>query len=67
MKKRLKRIIGKINLPLVIFLLLVGGLLLVANIKSEPIKEAKQTVNKTVNNVSKTLNAAAQSDKGSVG
>lgn len=45
-----------------IFLLLVGALLLVANIRSEPIKVAKETVNKAVNNVSKTLNNAATSN-----
>lgn len=62
----IKKILGRINVPLVIFLLLVGGLLVIANIKSEPVKKAKETVNKTVNNVSKTLNNAAQSDSDSL-
>jgi hypothetical protein len=39
--------------------LLVGSLLLVANIKSNPFKQAKETFNETVNNVSKKLNQAA--------
>ncbi|MFT4693780.1 MAG: hypothetical protein ACI8TE_000673 [Francisella sp.] len=59
MKKTLKCITRKLNFPLIIFLLLVGSLLLVANIKSNPIKQAKETVNETVNNVSKKLNQAA--------
>ena len=62
MKKFLKRIIENINIPLVIFLMLVGTLLLVANMRSEPIKTAKETVNHAVNNVSKTLNNAAKSN-----
>ncbi|ORM39173.1 hypothetical protein A2G94_00780 [Francisella endosymbiont of Ornithodoros moubata] len=62
MKKFLKRIIENINIPLVIFLMLVGTLLLVANIRSEIIKTAKETVNQAVNNVSKTLNNAAKSN-----
>ncbi|AEB28450.1 hypothetical protein [Francisella hispaniensis] len=61
MKKILRRIIRNINIPLVIFLIIVGTLLLVANSRSEPIKAAKETVNKAVNNVSKTLNNAATS------
>ncbi|WP_024533585.1 hypothetical protein [Francisella tularensis] len=62
MKNFLRRIVKNINIPLVIFLLLVGALLLVANIRNEPIKVAKETVNKAVNNVSKTLNNAATSN-----
>lgn len=62
MKKFLKRIIENINIPLVIFLMLVGTLLLVANMGSEPIETAKETVNQVINNVSKTLNNAAKSN-----
>ena len=59
MKKAFKLIRGKLNIPIVIFLLLVGSLLLIANIKSKPVKQAKATVNETINNVSKKLNQAA--------
>lgn len=59
MIKKFKYIKGKLNVPLIIFLLLVGGLLLVANIKSKPVKQAKKKVNATVNHVSKELNEAA--------
>ena len=59
MKKTLKCITRKLNFPLIIFLLLASSLLLVANIKSNPIKQAKETFNETVNNVSKKLNQAA--------
>jgi len=58
----LKKILGKINIPLIVFLALVGGLLLVANIKSEPVKEVKEKVNNAVDNVSKSLNSAAKTN-----
>ncbi|ALB01712.1 hypothetical protein ACH24_03140 [Francisella persica ATCC VR-331] len=66
MKKFLKIIIENINMPLVIFLMLVGTLLLVANMRIKPIKAAKETVNQAVNNVSKTLNNAAKSNSTTV-
>ena len=66
MKKFLKRIIENINIPLVIFLMLVGTLLLIANMRSEPIKAAKETVNQAVNNVSKILNNAVKSNSNTV-
>ncbi|APC91917.1 hypothetical protein BBG19_1185 [Francisella sp. MA067296] len=66
MKNFLKKIIENINIPLLIFLLLIGTLLLVANIRGEPIKVAKETVNKAVNNVSKTLNNAAISNSNTI-
>jgi uncharacterized integral membrane protein len=59
MRKKIKYIKGKLNIPLIIFLLLVGGLLLVANIKSAPVIKAKEKVSQTVNDVSKNLNEAA--------
>ena len=60
MRKAFKCIVGKLNIPLVVFLLLVGSLLLVSNIKSKPVKQAKETVNETVNKVSEKLNKAAE-------
>ncbi|WP_150463816.1 hypothetical protein [Francisella sp. XLW-1] len=57
-----KKIFGKINVPLIIFLVLVGGLLFVANMKNQPVKEAKEKVNNAVDNVSKSLNSAAKSN-----
>ena len=67
MKKtsKLKNIIGMLNIPLIIFLLLVGGLLLVANIKSAPFIEAKHKVSNTINDVSENLNQAADSNSSS--
>jgi cell shape-determining protein MreC len=58
MKKKFKYITRKLNIPLIIFLLLVGSLLLIASSKSKPIKQAKDRVNTTVNDVSKDLNKA---------
>lgn len=59
--KFFKNIIGVLNIPLIIFLLLVGGLLLISNIKSKPVVNAKQKVSATINDVSKNLNEAANS------
>ena len=64
-KSKFKNIIGMLNIPLIILLLIVGGLLLVAQMKSEPIITAKQKVSNTVNEVSKTLNDAANSSDNS--
>lgn len=66
MKKLIKKIVGKINIPLVVFLMLVGSLLVVSNMKNENVEKAKQTVNNTVNDVSKNLNNAAQNSSSSV-
>ncbi|AXA34757.1 hypothetical protein [Francisella adeliensis] len=59
MKKILKKIKLTINIPLVIFLLISGSLLLIANINSSPVDQAKETVNNTVDQVSEKLNNAA--------
>ncbi|QLE79665.1 hypothetical protein FLM55_07945 [Francisella sp. Scap27] len=59
MKKILKKIRLTINIPLVIFLLISGSLLLIANINSSPVNQAKETVNNTVDQVSEKLNNAA--------
>ncbi|ASG67905.1 hypothetical protein fh0823_07280 [Francisella halioticida] len=64
MKKYLKKIIGKLNIPLIILLLIVGSLILVSNIKNEKVTKAKNSVNSAVNNISKKLNNAAQDDNG---
>ena len=66
MKKINKKIVGKINIPLVVFLMLVVSLLVVSNMKNENVEKAKQTVNNTVNDVSKNLNNAAQNSSSSV-
>lgn len=58
-KKILKKLKGQLNIPLVIFLLIVGALLLIANSRNAPVDKAKQTVNNTVDKVSENLNAAA--------
>jgi uncharacterized protein YpmB len=59
--KLFKKITGMLNIPLIIFLLMVGSLLLVSNMKSKPVKEAKARVNEAVGTVSKNLNNAASS------
>lgn len=59
MKKILKKIKLSINIPLVAFLLISGSLLLIANINSAPVDQAKATVNDTVDKVSENLNDAA--------
>ncbi|AIT10109.1 hypothetical protein LO80_09075 [Candidatus Francisella endociliophora] len=66
MKKIIKKIVGGINIPLIIFLLIVGSVIVVFNMKNEKVQEAKATVNNTVNNVSKTLNNAAENNSNSV-
>lgn len=63
----LKKIINNVNIPLVVFLLIVGSLITVSNIKSAPVEKAKETVNSTVNKVSEKLNNAAKSDGKTVG
>ncbi|MED7818671.1 MULTISPECIES: hypothetical protein [unclassified Francisella] len=60
MKKHLKKIFGKLNIPLIILLCLVGGLILISNIKNENVAKAKDTVNSAVNDISQKLNNAAQ-------
>ena len=66
MRRFIKKIVGKINIPLIIFLVLVGSLLVVSNMKNENVEKAKQTVNNTVNDVSKNLNQAAENSSDSV-
>ncbi|QIW10492.1 hypothetical protein [Francisella sp. LA112445] len=66
MKKHLKRIIGKLNIPLIILLLLVGSIILIANMKNENVAKAKDKVNSAVNDISKKLNNAAQDSSNSV-
>ncbi len=65
MKKAFKLIRRKLNIPLVIFLLLVGLLLLIANIKSKPFKQVKETVNETVDKVSENINQVAHDSSSS--
>ena len=48
-----------LNIPLIILLLLVGGLLLIANMKSTPVVKAKEKVALTIDKVSKSLNNSA--------
>ncbi|API87128.1 hypothetical protein [Francisella uliginis] len=66
MKKHLKKIIGKLNIPLIILLLIVGSLILVSNMKNEKVAKAKDSVNSAVNDISKKLNNAAQDNSDSV-
>ena len=66
MKKHFKKIFGKLNIPLIILLLVVGSLILISNMKNEKVAKAKDSVNSAVNNISKELNNAAQDNSNSV-
>ncbi|WP_150467484.1 hypothetical protein [Francisella sp. SYW-9] len=65
MKKHLKKIIGKLNIPLIILLLIVGSIILISNMKNENVAKAKDKVNSAVNDISKKLNNAAQDSSNS--
>jgi hypothetical protein len=62
MKKFIQTLKSKINKPLVTFLGAVTILVLVSNMETTTVEKAKNSVNKTVNKISKNLNSAANGE-----